>query len=428
MKLLDKTNIYFFGVSLLIFCIGGVLFFILFKIIIDIDQNQKLQLRKEYTIKQLMKSDSLEFYQKYSANMVFIRPVPKFNDSTERFSDTTIFDNIDLQNVAYRKLSLNVTIKGKSYRIEMRRALVEMTRLIEGVVILVLILFTAFVAILSLVNNRLSKAIWKPFYQILDRINTYRIDRAESLSFPESSIEEFNILSVDIEKMTYKIHQEFNIQKEFIENASHEIQTPLSIINSKLEILLQTPQLASEQLDLINSSLIAVKRLSKLNEALLILSRIENRQFHYTEEININTALDRHLENLEELIQINNISITKEYLDKIRVTMNPFLADILLENLITNAIRHNVTGGSIIIRTEMEGLTISNTGAEPSGDPGTLFQRFVKVNKKSNSLGLGLSIVKGISDTYRFIIDYTFVNPMHRISLRINPSNSFPAK
>jgi len=76
----------------------------------------------------------------------------------------------------------------------------------------------------------------------------------------------------------------------------------------------------------------------------------------------------------------------------------------------------------------MEGLTISNTGAEPSGDPGTLFQRFVKVNKKSNSLGLGLSIVKGISDTYRFIIDYTFVNPMHRISLRINPSNSFPAK
>ena len=428
MKLLDKTNIYFFGVSLLIFCIGGVLFFILFKIIIDIDQNQKLQLRKEYTIKQLMKSDSLEFYQKYSANMVFIRPVPKFNDSTERFSDTTIFDNIDLQNVAYRKLSLNVTIKGKSYRIEMRRALVEMTRLIEGVVILVLILFTAFVAILSLVNNRLSKAIWKPFYQILDRINTYRIDRAESLSFPESSIEEFNILSVDIEKMTYKIHQEFNIQKEFIENASHEIQTPLSIINSKLEILLQTPQLASEQLDLINSSLIAVKRLSKLNEALLILSRIENRQFHYTEEININTALDRHLENLEELIQINNISITKEYLDKIRVTMNPFLADILLENLITNAIRHNVTGGSIIIRTEMEGLTISNTGAEPSGDPGTLFQRFVKVNKKSISLGLGLSIVKGISDTYRFIIDYTFVNPMHRISLRINPSNSFPAK
>jgi signal transduction histidine kinase len=138
------------------------------------------------------------------------------------------------------------------------------------------------------VNNQVSKSIWKPFYFIVDKISNYKVDLAQSMVLPKNSIDEFNELSVAIEKMSVKIKTEFEIQKEFTENASHEIQTPLAIIKNKLEILMQSPELSREQMDLINSASLATNRLSKLNEALIILSKIENRQFHEVVNISVN--------------------------------------------------------------------------------------------------------------------------------------------
>lgn len=417
MKLLDKTNIYFFGVSLIIFSIGGVLFYLLFQITIDNGINAKLQERKEYNLKQIARSDSMMLlFQKYT-DAISIKPIDKITSEKEIVTDTLIYDSIDNQFVQFRQLSFSKQIKGRNYFIQVRRSVLDHTSLLKDIFLLEGLLFLAFIASLTLVNNQVSKKIWKPFHSILNAIHNYKIDLAQNLVFPKSSVDEFNELSVAIEKMSTKINNDFKILKEFTENASHEIQTPLAIIKNKLEILLQSPGMTKDQMDLISSASAATNRLSKLNEALIILSKIENRQFHEIENISINESAQRVLSSMEELIRIKSIFVDRQFHEILYVKMNPFLMEILIENLIINAIKHNTSPGFILVTTRHDSLEIVNSGNHAPGNVERLFHRFVKSNPKSQSLGLGLSIVKAICDTYSFTVKYGIENNYHRITV-----------
>lgn len=417
MRLLIKTNLYFVAVSLVVFCTGGLFFYILFQVIIDNDLTEKLQGRKTYVVKQITESDSVLLYQKLSSNTITIQLINTIPDTLEIIRDTILHDDVEHKSIGYRQLSFQTQINGKNYKIQVRRMLVETHDLIQGVIVLEAFLFLAFVTILAVLNNQVSKRIWRPFYNILETINTYKVDHAEHLNFDKSSITEFNELSVAIEKMTTKINREFNNEKEFTENASHEIQTPLAIIKNKLELLLQTSGLNEKQMSLIIAAGTATNRLSKLNEALIILLRIENQQFHVVRDICINKLIDNHLSHLDELIQIKEIKVRKSYQEILYTKMNPFLADMLLENLIVNAIKHNHNLGFISITIGQTRLIISNSGNEPMKNPEKLFQRFFKGNQKSQSLGLGLSIAKAICDTYTISIWYRFENDTHIMEL-----------
>jgi len=417
MKLLNKTNIYFLGVSLIIFSVGGILFYLLFQITIDNAINAKLHERKAYNLKQIARSDSMMLlFQKYT-DVLSIKPVKQISSHKEILSDTLIYDSIDGQFIQFRQLSFSENVKGRNYFIQVRRSVLDHTSLLKDVFLLEALLFLAFIAVLTLVNNQVSKKIWKPFHYILDQIHNYRIDLAQNLTLPRSSVNEFNELSAAIEKMSTKINNEFNILKEFTENASHEIQTPLAIIKNKLEILLQSPKMTREQMDLISSASAAANRLSKLNEALIILSKIENRQFHEVEDISVNDSVNKILLSMDELVRIKSISIEKHFNDALHIKMHPYLAEILMENLVINAIKHNTSPGSISITTQRNALEIVNSGNRSSGDVERLFQRFVKSNPKSQSLGLGLSIVKAICDTYSFTVTYCVENDAHRITI-----------
>ncbi|MBS1487978.1 MAG: HAMP domain-containing histidine kinase [Bacteroidetes bacterium] len=421
MKLLNKTTIYFISVSLVIFCLGAILFYTFFEIIIDRDINHKLHERKTYHLKQFEKTDSLLLYQRYSANMIYIQRTGRPETDQEILSDTTIYDDVLEEPIAYRQLSFVKIVHGKNYFIQVRRAAVEHRALLEGVILLEGLLFLAFVAVLSIVNNKLSKRLWQPFYFILDKIGKYKVDLAQNLVLPKSNIEEFNELSKTIEVMTDKIKREFNIQKEFTENASHEIQTPLAIVKNKLEILLQSPELSKDQMDLINSASVAANRLSKLNEALIILSKIDNRQFHEETTLCINDEIDQLYANLEELVKMKELQVEKNYGQRLTIKMNSHLLRILLENLVTNSIKHNYVGGKINIAIADQTLAVSNTGEALNLPPEKLFHRFVKSNLKSPSLGLGLSILKAICDTYSFQIAYREAGGYHTVSVLFNP-------
>jgi signal transduction histidine kinase len=417
MKLLNKTNIYFLGVSLIIFSLGGILFYLLFQITIDNGINAKLHERKEYNLKQIARSDSMMLLFQQYTDVISIKPINKISSDKEFLSDTLIYDSIDGQFVQFRQLSFSKEVNGHNYFIQVRRSVLDHTSLLKDVFLLEAILFLAFIAVLTLVNNQVSKKIWRPFYYILDKIHNYKIDLAQNLTFPKSSVNEFNELSVAIEKMSAKINNEFNILKEFTENASHEIQTPLAIIKNKLEILLQSPEMTKDHLDLISSASAATNRLSKLNEALIILSKIENRQFHEIEDISVNNKIEGILSSMDELIRIKSISIEKRFDEILHLKMHPYLAEILLENLVINAIKHNASPGTISITTQPYTLEIVNSGSHSSGNVEKLFQRFVKSNPKSQSLGLGLSIVKAICDTYLFTVKYSIENGYHRVTV-----------
>ncbi len=414
MKLQSKTNQYFLVVSMIVFSLGGVLFYLLFQVILDRDLESKLHERKNYVIKQISRSDSLVLYHRFSANTLAIRRAVTSKPG-DILSDTVIFDEIEHRPINYRQLQFTASNQGQVYTVQIRRALVEQADLIKGVVLLETGLFLAFVAALTALNNLLSKRMWKPFYEILDTVNNYKLDGAESISFRRDSVSEFNELANSIERMSSKISHEFTIQKQFIENASHETQTPLAIIKNEMEVLLQGPGLSEKQMHSIGTASLAANRLSKVNEALLILSRIENRQFHVVEDICINKLIDRHLDNFDELILMKGIAVKKYYSSVIDTKMNPFLADMLLENLITNAIKHNNATGTIFISVKGDELLVANSGDAPLQATEKLFDRFAKSNPKSSSLGLGLAIVKAICDTYMLPVRYVYEERLHKI-------------
>jgi signal transduction histidine kinase len=251
----------------------------------------------------------------------------------------------------------------------------------------------------------------------LEQLKKYKIDDSP-ITFDSASIKEFSELNNVLTVMTEKIHADYINQKQFIENASHEIQTPLAVIKSKIELLIQSATISESDMQIIQSVYNASNKLSALNKALLLLSKIENYQFKDVEEIQFKTLIEKTLGHFEDIISLKNISIKKNYQSLPSHKMNPILTDILISNLFQNAIRHNINGGSITVQLEERSIIISNTSASSITNTDELFQRFKKNEASAESIGLGLAIVKEICDTNAIQIIYDCKESIHTIKLR----------
>jgi signal transduction histidine kinase len=235
------------------------------------------------------------------------------------------------------------------------------------------------------------------------------------MEFSATNITEFQKLNAVLNQMSIKIRQDFFNLKEFTENASHEIQTPLAIAKSKLEILIQSENLSKPQLDLIQSVDESITRLSKLNTGLLLISKIDNNQYSEFQTISVGPLIEHSLENLEDFINRKDLKVTLDLKDRPELRLNPVLAEILINNLINNAIKHNYTGGFIKVELTSSMLTVSNSGEHLNEDPEKLFNRFKKSNKNSDSLGLGLAIVRKICNYHGMKIRYVNKGEVHTI-------------
>jgi len=165
----------------------------------------------------------------------------------------------------------------------------------------------------------------------------------------------------------------------------------------------------------------AALKLSRLNSSLLLLAKIENRQFENVEEINFSSMLKRYLHDYEELFAARGLTIEENPEENVVLKMNEPLAEILISNLISNAIKHNVDAGSIRVELQNDFFRVSNTGSEFRGDSKELFQRFKKNSLSPDSLGLGLSIVKTITEIYHFKINYSYKDHWHYIEIIFHP-------
>ncbi|HSV10951.1 MAG TPA: HAMP domain-containing sensor histidine kinase, partial [Hanamia sp.] len=213
------------------------------------------------------------------------------------------------------------------------------------------------------------------------------------------------------------VSKDYESLKSFTENASHEIQTPLAIIKNKIELLLQSENFDETQVNAIQSVNEAASKLSRLNQSLLLLAKIENRQFEQAEKINFSDVVHRTAENFEELALIKNISIEKNITDPVFIKINDTLAEILASNLILNAIKHNLPNGNIKINLSVKSMLVSNTGNEPNENTDHFFERFKKSSSSRDSIGLGLAIVKTICDTYGFGVSYSYKSGIHSVKV-----------
>lgn len=210
----------------------------------------------------------------------------------------------------------------------------------------------------------------------------------------------------------------FDQEKQFTQNASHELQTPITVIRSAVDTILQSPNLTEEDFRNLDIILRNTNRLSKINNALVLISRIRSYYNDNVEKISINRVIKSVLEYNLESIELKNLKLIKHEQAELYFEMNGTLAEILVSNLISNAIKHNIKDGFIKIEILPMAFRISNSGKELKKDPQLLFERFSRDSDNADSLGLGLSIVKSICDYSKLNVDYNYRNCVHSLVVR----------
>ena len=336
------------------------------------------------------------------------------------FSSLEAFNPVEKEEESSRQLLFPVNINGQNYNVSVIKS-AEATEYLAWIILSsTVVLIVLLTAILFITNRFLLKKLWQPFRTTLSSIKEFNLSAPVGITMQPTKITEFRELNESIRMMAQKVLKDYQSLKDFADHASHEMQTPLAVINSKLDVLIQEPELSEKSMQQVQSIYTAVEKLSRLCQSLLLLARIENNQYASTQIIAVNELVVEKNKELEEWINVKNLKIVMQ-LHPLSVTMNRELAEILISNLFRNAIRHNVAGGSITIQTATNKLCFYNSGKEPL-DKFRIFDRFYKSDYSEGS-GLGLAIVKHICEQYQFDLNYNFSEGQHCFSVIFNKSD-----
>lgn len=419
MRLISKTILYYLLISLPLLIIAGFLSYYLIRSEVRDGTDEMLWKEKLHSEELIKIQPQIKKTYLSSDSLSSIAPT-SFHKDEYIYSDTSVFDKTDKEEINFRSLKSYSNINDQTFLIVVAKPTLEEDELLEGLFTAFAIIFGFLMLAFFAVNWLLSKTLWKPFYKTLDSLNKYDLKNYTHANFSASNTKEFGQLNSALNKMTEKIYSDFLQQKEFTENASHEMQTPLAVIKANISLLMQSPNLKEEEMGQLQAIDNTTKKLASLNKALLLLAKIENNQFKENSIVSIKDTTIKVIGHFEDLITAKNISIENKITTDLEVNINPTLADILITNLIQNAIRHNINGGKIIAEIQDNSLVISNTGEPLKINSNELFTRFKKNDASKESLGLGLSIVKSITELYNYSITYIYKNSRHTFTLNFN--------
>lgn len=294
---------------------------------------------------------------------------------------------------------------------------IEKDDLREAIFQLLVGLYVTLLFAILLINIWVFRRSMKPFYALLAWLDKFRLGKKNQPLVNPTHTTEFQTLNEAVSRFAAHSEKIFEQQKQFIGNASHEIQTPLAICQNRLEMLMEDEALSERQMEEVMKTYQTLEYVSKLNRSLLLLSKIDNSQFSEVKEVCLNELLRRYAADYQEVYAHRKIHFSMEETGEFRVRMNETLATVLVTNLLKNAYVHNVEGGRISVIISKNGLAFGNTGADVALDSKRIFERFYQGNKKEGSTGLGLAIVAAIGRQYRLKIDYRFEDGWHWFAL-----------
>jgi signal transduction histidine kinase len=419
MKLLTKTTLYYVTISLFIFFILGIAVYQMVKRLEDRKVNQELNDQRNHFSYDLQNLNAgIQNATIISGGLVQLYPVPQIEQPDIQFTDTLLFDPIHKTYIPYRRLSYHLKIEGGLYKMAIYKSLYESNYLVEQVALIITIATTVFLLAVYFLYRYFFGRIWADFFSTISKMQQFNLSSPEILEFPGSMIIEFNELNQVLKKMIDRISDDFRSLKEFTGNLSHEIQTPLAVIRSKADLLLQDKNSSESQMLLAGEINAETMRLSKLIKALSLFTKLDHHQYSEIEMVDVEKIIKSKIEVFEDFIELRNLIVKFNISNKPMLEMNPELADILFLNLVKNAVRHNVDKGTIDIIMDSETFQIRNTGEIINFEPEVLFNRFSKLSKSSESLGIGLSIVKKICDYYQYQIKYTHANGIHEFIVK----------
>lgn len=322
----------------------------------------------------------------------------------------------------FRILQKKVEIMGKPYVVSIESSLFEKEDLIQTILTIQLGILILLLLGTVGINYFIHKRIWKPFYDALAYLKAFNIE-SDNMQLPKRlKIQEFKELNQSVQQLSIRVRRAYHSQKEFIENASHELQTPLTVLKFKLELLLQQQDLTGEQGELIGDMYREIEQMQELNSNLLLLSKIENGQFADEETVHVQETIEEVTEDLSLLAQSKAQSIQTEFATP-AITLasaNKTLFKIMVANLVTNAIQYSASGSTIRVKLTATFLQVCNPGTPFNISSEKIFKRFVRQNKQKGN-GLGLSIVQTIARYHHYHISYDYNNGTHQFTLSWEP-------
>lgn len=381
-------------------------------------RDRKIQIIKAvYLNPQLLKNNDFGF------NEFKINPITAGEyKNKSRLYNKMYYMEYDDKDQPYRVLEADFIDQYKmNQRLVIRTSTVEEDELIYDLTTALIVLYIVLVISIVVVNGYLLNKAMRPFYLILDKLKKYQFGIPADQENKEYIIKEFEELNVEINEMIERNELVFYQQKQFIENASHELQTPLAIVINKIDLLIQNDDLDEKNLNFLTGVKNDLRRMVGLNKSLLMLSKIENSQFNKTAGVDFNALISKLVRNYEDFIEFKKVDVNIIEKGSFEADFNRDLADILLSNLLKNAIKYNNEEGTLNIMIEDDRITFQNSGAAMGLDPSRIFDRFYKQSSDHTSTGLGLSIIKTIIKQYPgWDIVYKFEDKMHYFILEKN--------
>ncbi|MGN6602068.1 MAG: sensor histidine kinase [Ginsengibacter sp.] len=419
MKLIAKYNRVTIPIIIVVLLTSSVAYyFILHRILVyQLDKDLRIEQREiRQHIKETGQLPETSDYKDQEISFELTK-LAHFND---RYSTHDHLNKKEDEVESFRSIDFLVSQGGNNYIATVTKSQQETEDIVRLILIVTLFIIILLLLVLFLSNRFLLRKLWEPFRNTLTQLTQFNFSSKNKIKLQPTDVDEFRELNETVIQLTRKLTLDYENLKSFTENASHEIQTPLAIITNKIEWLLQSENLSEKDMKVLQSVNEAALKLSRLNSSLLLLAKIENRQFENIEAIDFSSMLKRYLNDYEELLAARGLTIEENVEENVVVKMNEALAEILISNLISNAIKHNVDAGSIRVELQKDLFRVSNTGNELHEDSHHLFERFKKDSLSPDSLGLGLSIVKTISEVYQFKINYSYKDHWHFIEINFN--------
>lgn len=422
MKLINKNILVNALLSVGILFTGEFSLYLLLKTKIEKETIEHLNLERRFLMKKLKKGIDVISFNQNIGDAISVNQIPVIQYKDPIIENLEVEEEWEEEHFSSKKIIFDVEQNAKFYRVSITKTIDEDEDFTTGMWLIIFVSGVSILLILILVNIVIHKKIFAPIYKLNKEINDFSVKQLNKIDPPKTSTLEFKALGESISYMSEKIIHDYNAMKEFTENIAHEIQTPLAVINAKIERSLQHPDLSKEQAILLTDASRATNKLFNISKGLSLLSRLDNGQYTNTQKINLIEFIEKRIEFFSDFIENKNIKLTKNFQSEIEVNVDVVLCEVLIDNLLKNAIKHNFENGQIIVTTKGQQLVISNTGEKPTEELTNYFKRFYS-KSTNDSLGLGLSIIKKIAEYYHFAISYEFNDNLHVITITCNATN-----
>ena len=360
----------------------------------------------------------IDIWNKYNEDIQIL------SDNNSYILDKTVeeflYNKAEGHHIDYRIIYKRIEVENQPYILMSRIPMIESKDLLQNLLVQYGLIFVILLLSLTIVQRIISKKLWSAFYNSLDKIENYSLEQETIPQFDKTNIKEFAWLNEILSALISNNLMIYKQQKEFIENASHELQTPLAVFQSKLDILLQDSNLTQTQSETIQLLYDTSSRLTRLNKNLLLLAKISNSQFKETHDIDFINMLNTQLGYLKDLAVNNGLNVTIEINNPLIINANPILLESLINNLVVNSIRHNIDKGLISIAVNGNTFLVSNTGDTRPLNKDRIFKRFSRPSEEKKGNGLGLSIISQICKFHGWIVEYDYGNELHIFIVRFN--------